>query len=222
MTLENIKIIIKDTLRLYKNNSFSQEGEDLILHKIYPDKKDGFYIDVGAHHPFRFSNTYYFYRKGWRGVNIDAAPESMKKFKRYRQNDFNIESAISDKKGKLTFYQFNDPALNTFDSDLAKSRVGSKYYIASETIIDTRTLGEILDELDLPHIDFMSIDVEGFEMQVLKSNDWVKYRPDHLLIEYIASDLETIYDTELFQFVKKLGYTLFAKTFNTLFFKRNE
>ena len=131
--INNIKKSIKNNLRLYKNNSYSQEGEDLILHKIFPDKKNGFYVDIGAHHPFRFSNTYYFYRKGWRGVNIDAAPGSMKLFNKYRSRDINIEAAISNKIETLTYYKFNDPALNTFDKDLAQTRIGNKYKIISDS-----------------------------------------------------------------------------------------
>jgi FkbM family methyltransferase len=220
--INNIKKSIKNNLRLYKNNSYSQEGEDLILHKIFPDKKNGFYVDIGAHHPFRFSNTYYFYRKGWRGVNIDAAPGSMKLFNKFRSRDINIQAAISNKIETLTYYKFNDPALNTFDKDLAQTRIGNKYKVISEEKITTIQLKEILSKQKISDIDFMSIDVEGLEMQVLESNDWNSYQPQILLVESIASDLVTIYDSDLYKFINNFNYTLFAKTFNTLFFKKNE
>lgn len=219
--INNIKKSIKNNLRLYKNNSYSQEGEDLILHKIFPDKKNGFYVDIGAHHPFRFSNTYYFYRKGWRGVNIDAAPGSMKLFKKFRSRDINIEAAISNKIETLTYYKFNDPALNTFDKDLAQTRIGNKYKIISEEKIAAIPLKEILSKQKIGDIDFMSIDVEGLEMKVLESNDWNVYQPKILLVESIASDLVAIYNTELYKFINNMKYTLFAKTFNTLFFKKD-
>ncbi|MAT57389.1 MAG: SAM-dependent methyltransferase [Ignavibacteriae bacterium] len=219
--INNIKKSIKNNLRLYKNNSYSQEGEDLILHKIFPDKKNGFYVDIGAHHPFRFSNTYYFYRKGWRGVNIDAAPGSMKLFNKYRSRDINIEAAISNKIETLTYYKFNDPALNTFDKDLAQTRIGNKYKIISEEKIAAIPLKEILSKQKIGDIDFMSIDVEGLEMKVLESNDWNVYQPKILLVESIASDLVAIYNTELYKFINNMKYTLFAKTFNTLFFKKD-
>ncbi len=220
--IKKTKDIVKNILKLYKNNSFSQEGEDLILHKIFPDKTNGFYIDVGAHHPYRFSNTYYFYRKGWRGINIDAAPGSMKLFNKFRKRDINLEAAISNEEAELIFYKFNDPALNTFDKDLALSRVGVKYRIIKEEIILTRNLKTILDNYQVPQIDFMSIDVEGLELKVLESNDWNLYKPQILLVEFISTDLESIYDTKLFKYVKSLEYTLFAKTYNTLFFSKNE
>jgi len=109
---------IKDHIANYLNdkfrNSFSQEGEDMILQRIFSGKNDGFFVDVGAHHPTRFSNTYLFYLKGWRGINIDAAPGSMTAFRKVRPADINIECPVSDKSDIATFYIFNEPALNTF------------------------------------------------------------------------------------------------------------
>ena len=79
---------------IYKNDSYSQEGEDLIINRLIDSKKNGFYIDIGAHHPFRFSNTYKFYKMGWNGINIDAMPGSMKLFREKRPRDINIECGI--------------------------------------------------------------------------------------------------------------------------------
>lgn len=92
-----------DSLMSFKNlyitrfatKCYSQEGEDLLLSRILGDKKDGFYVDVGAHHPFRFSNTYLLYKQGWRGINIDAMPGSMKLFNRFRPRDINIECGVA-------------------------------------------------------------------------------------------------------------------------------
>jgi hypothetical protein len=83
--------------------SYSQEGEDLILRKIFENQQQGFYIDVGAHHPKRFSTTYVFYKHGWRGINIDAMPDSLKVFNKFRKRDINLEKAFSDKKERLTY-----------------------------------------------------------------------------------------------------------------------
>jgi hypothetical protein len=84
--------------------SYSQEGEDRILLRPFENCKDGFYVDVGAHHPTRYSNTYLFYRMEWSGINIDAAPGSMNLFKKKRPRDINLEVAISDREEELTFY----------------------------------------------------------------------------------------------------------------------
>ena len=105
----------------FSNLSYSQEGEDLILNRFFNNKENGFYVDVGAHHPRRFSNTYSFYKKGWRGINIDALPGSMVAFNKERPNDINLEIGISKKESELLYYMFNEPALNTFSETEAVS-----------------------------------------------------------------------------------------------------
>jgi len=207
----------------FHNLSFSQEGEDLILNRMFEGQESGFYVDVGAHHPQRFSNTYNFYLKGWRGINIDATPDSMKPFRKIRPEDINIEAAISDSSELLTFYIFNEPALNGFSKEISTSRDGiSSYKITETKQIRTRTLSEVLDE-HLPQnkdIDFLSIDVEGLDYQVLISNDWSKYRPKVILVEELSTSLESIpQESKTFAFLHGIGYELFAKTFNTSFYR---
>lgn len=130
---------------LYSNVSYSQEGEDLILQRIFNYKNNGFFIYVGAHHPTRFSNTFLFYLKGWRGINIDAMPGSMKPFNRLRPGDINIECAISDKQEELSYYIFNEPALNTFSEVEANQKDGVEGYkiIQKQTLL-TQTLSSVL------------------------------------------------------------------------------
>lgn len=79
----------------FHTKSYALQGEDLILREFFEYAKNGFYVDVGAHHPFRFSNTYLFYQSGWRGINIDAMPGSMKLFNRFRPKDINIECGVA-------------------------------------------------------------------------------------------------------------------------------
>ncbi|WP_331774336.1 FkbM family methyltransferase [Sulfurospirillum sp. 1612] len=170
----------------YALKSYSQEGEDMILRRLFEKQQTGFYIDVGAHHPMRFSNTYFFYKQGWNGVNIDAMPDSMKPFNKIRPRDTNVEKPVSDKKQVLTYYAFNEPALNGFSNELSEDRASANnnYHIIFEKDIETSTLEEILDN-NLPknqQIDFLSIDVEGLDFMVLKSNNFEKYKPKVILI----------------------------------------
>ena len=106
--------------------SYSQEGEDLVLAQIFEGKPPGFYVDVGAHHPIRYSNTYLFYRRGWRGINIEAMPGSMEEFRRVRPHDTNIEALVSLDRGSVPFFVFNESALNTTSVKLAKQWPKSK------------------------------------------------------------------------------------------------
>jgi len=186
--------------------SYSQEGEDLILLRIFEKKRIGFYVDVGSHHPFRFSNTYLFYRLGWRGINIDATPGSMKLFNKFRKRDINIEVGIGEKEDILTFYIFNDPGLNTFDENLARQRNGKMgYYIIKELPVKVYPLSKILEEY-LPEgqeIDFLNVDVEGKNFEVLKSNDWSTYRPKVVLAEILCSSIEEVFKDPIFIIMKK-------------------
>ena len=76
----------------------------MILRVIFAKQQTGFYVDVGAHHPKRFSNTYFFYKKGWYGINIDATPGIMENFKKMRKRDINLNIGISDTTGERDFY----------------------------------------------------------------------------------------------------------------------
>lgn len=208
----------------YAKSSYSQEGEDLILERFFDNKKNGFYIDVGAHHPKRFSNTYNFYKKGWSGINIDAMPESMLSFNILRPRDINIEIGVSLEKSEITYFMFNEPALNTFSEEEAKKKDGLRNFkIIAKKKIETLPLSSILKK-HLPadvQIDFMTIDVEGFDLQVLQSNDWELYRPTIVLVEdlkkYAIVELEK--QSEIYKFLDSKEYQLVSKTFNTLFFK---
>lgn len=206
----------------YSVISYSQEGEDMILKRVFEKQGRGFYVDVGAHHPKRFSNTYYFYKKGWRGINIDAMPGSIRTFNKLRPRDINLEMAISDEKKTLRYYAFNDPALSGFSRQLANQRKGQgTYKIVFEKDLQTYTLNEVLEE-HLPkgqEIDFLSVDVEGLDFEVLKSNNWNKYSPKVVLVESTGNSLEEIMPSNIYKLLRDNGYQLYAKTVNTLIFK---
>jgi FkbM family methyltransferase len=207
----------------YSNLSYSQEGEDMILGRIFEDKKNGFYIDVGAHHPQRFSNTMNFYKKGWRGINIDAMPGSMNLFSKERPEDINLELAVSDKEDVLTYYIFNQPAFNTFSETLALEIQRTKGSdLISKIEIRTQKLESILDSyMNFEQkIDFLSIDVEGFDLNVIRSNNWNKYRPEIVLVEIHFQEIYTIMSHSIFIELAQHGYNFIAKTMSTAFFKK--
>lgn len=217
--IEKLRCII---LRDYATRSYSQEGEDMILKRIFGDERKGFYVDIGAHHPKRFSNTYYFYRRGWRGINIDATPGSMKAFNKSRPADINIEAPVSSKKQTLTFYMFNEPALNGFSKQLSEQRStnGQACKIIRTIALETVTISDILTKY-LPkgqQIDFLSIDVEGLDYDVLLSNDWNQFRPKIILVEILDRSLKDLFNHEITKLLNSEGYLITAKTMNTVFF----
>jgi len=209
-------------LESYRVESYAQEGEDVILQRLLENQGQGFYVDVGAHHPKRFSNTYLLYRRGWSGVNIDATPGSMRAFRQHRPRDINLEIAIAATSATLTFYIFDEPALNTFDERLAQERnATTPFRIVAEKRILTRPLRDILSEHLPPNqpIDILSIDVEGFDLDVLRSNDWERFRPRYALVECL--DVADPYGATdpVYRWMNELGYRLAAKTVNTAIFQ---
>lgn len=220
------KVIQKYESKLeYARLSFSQEGEDIILSRFFEHKDFGFFVDIGAHHPKRFSNTFYFYKRGWRGINIDAMPGSMIPFQEERPEDINLEIGVSETEQTLTYFQFNEPALNTFSETEASLKDGRNGYFVQKRIpIETQPLATILDKhlATNQSIDFMSIDVEGLDLAVLKSNNWEKYKPTMVIIESLRNNLEKYHENTVYDFLHDKQYSLVAKTFNTLFFRINE
>jgi FkbM family methyltransferase len=183
----------------------------------------GFFVDVGAHHPVRFSNTYLFYQRGWNGINIDAQPGSMTAFRKCRARDINLEFGIDLAAGTLPYYQFNEPALNTFDEVEARLKDKSPYRMVGQVVVPVRRLADVLDQY-LPKgmaIDFISVDVEGKDLNVLQSNDWSRYRPRFVLAETLRTELSKMSICPAVAFMQSVGYLPVAKAYNTTFFERS-
>jgi FkbM family methyltransferase len=203
----------------FRHTTFSQDGEDRVLQAFYEGQKKyrGFYIDVGAHHPFRFSNTALFYGMGWSGINIEPTPNLIGAFHRRRKRDINLNVAISGVKSSLTFYMFDEAALNSFNEELSEFRHRTTpFKIIGKKKIDTYRLSEVLDTHMKPgqKIDFMTIDVEGLDFEVLKSNDWEKYIPQFILVEQ-PFDITSIHSDDIYVFLIGLKYKLVSRTMRT-------
>ncbi len=114
------------------------------------------------------------------------------------------------------------PALNTFDRDLALRRVNGKYFIVREVNVPTRPLAELLDQY-LPSgtaIDLLTIDVEGYDYEVLRSNDWQRYRPEYVLVECLESvTLDQAFRDPIAKLLFEQEYDLVAKTRSTVLFR---
>ena len=226
MLLRILKNIVKRFLAAVRydqwaNKSWSQEGEDLVLHRIFEKQNTGFYVDIGAHHPKRFSNTHLFYIKGWTGLNIDAMPGCMDAFKKMRPRDINIEMGVAGKKSQLNYHIFNDPALNSFSFELTNERdqADDIYKLQKIVKVPVLPLHEILSNYcnDIS-IDFMSVDVEGLDLEVLKSNDWKKYRPKYLIVELLNIDMSKLINHEITNYLLKQDYKMYGKLVHSVIF----
>ena len=176
----------------------SHWGVDLILNDIFKNKKKGFYIDVGCHHPLLNNHTYLFYKKGWSGINIDLDYNSIDLFNFFRPKDFNIQSGISDRIGEMDLYFFhNRAAKNTISKEFGENAKQIKK-------IKTDTLDNILfqNQLCEKKIDFLSIDVEGNELNVLKGFNLKRYQPKVILLELIYNDVKEFYQKDINSIIK--------------------
>ena len=211
-------------LRLHASGTIysdSQEGEDIIIRRLLDTTKPGFYVDIGAHHPIRSSNTYSLYRSEWHGINIDAIPGSMKLFGALRPRDINIECDISSGCERIPFYIFKEGALSTFDHAQADQYVQPGCPIAKIRRITPQPLAAVLNKY-LPKgqaIDFMNIDVEGQDIEVLKSNDWNTYKPSAIGIKIRETPLARLGKHQVAGFLETQGYTPVVKLFNTTIFQ---
>lgn len=215
-------------LSWWKNEFYSQFGEDAVLFGYFRSREysrnrrvdsvgSGFFVDVGAHHPFMISNTWYFYQRGWRGINIEPTPGAKEEFDKHRPEDINLSCAISRKNGTSKLVSYGRDVKNTLElSEIDHSR-------SSKIIkIKTRTLASVLDEY-LPkgtQIDLLSIDVEGHDIVAIESNNWDKYRPEIVVVEDHVNSVEALLDGDVFKTMLSFGYALHAWVRPSLIFRR--
>lgn len=202
---------------------FGQEGEDILLTRVFGNKKNGFFVDVGAHHPTRFSNTYMLSLKGWSGINIDANQHSINQFELTRSRDINICSSIGENDESRKYFCFAESALNTFDEEIAQMYVRNGHKINRIESLKTTKLGVLLDANVKPGtlIDLLNIDVEGLELEVIRSNDWSKYVPVVVVVEILNVTVEQAIEHEVTKTIQTHGYVLSSKLFNSCIYVKS-
>jgi FkbM family methyltransferase len=207
--------LLSTVSKMFDTNTitYSQSGEDIILRNIFNFKENGFFIDVGAYNPIILSNTYYFYSiKNWSGINFDACPGSMDLFHQIRSSDINIEAAISDEESELTYYYIDKfSSMNSFSKEfLLNNNAYDK--VTKEIPIKTERLETLLDKhlIINKKIDFMSVDVEGKDLSVLRSNNWEIYRPKIVIVETKNTCINEIHSTSIAKFMTSVGYEIIS------------
>ena len=199
-------------------------GEDLIIDKIFKNKKKGTYVDVGCYHPIDGSNTYLLFKKGWSGINIDLNKVSIDLFEKARKKDINLNLAISNKSKKIKYYyRKNINMLNTINLKFAKNNFLRGF---KTSFIQSQTLNSILKKKHFSKkIDFLNLDIEGNEINALKSLDFKKYAPKVICIEIHETSgrnkKNQFEKNPINKFLRKKGYKYFwNKKFSYIFKKK--
>ena len=201
-------------IRYYKSlKNGSQFGEEQFILSFFEKDHKGKFVDIGCFHPTRYNNTYKMYKLGWRGINIDLNPLTIELFNFLRTKDININAAISDKEDTKTLYFIDElNTQNTLESNhllfLKKHHNVSDEEI-SLSEINTKRLDKILDEYKFNDIDFLNIDVEGHELNILSSIDYNKFKIKFISVEMINHNKESkIVSQKLNDLLNKNNYFL--------------
>jgi FkbM family methyltransferase len=166
--------------------SYGGNHEDVVLARVFDAQPRGFYIDVGANHPTWGSLTKHFYDRSWTGINVEPQPDLYALLKAERPNDLNLQCGIGKSESKLTLYAAMEPlyrGLATFDRAQAELHAKELRIAFEEVTVPVTTLAKLCKQHVRQPIDFLSIDVEGHEREVLLGADFKRYRPRVLIIE---------------------------------------
>jgi FkbM family methyltransferase len=187
--------------------SFSQFNEDLLIDLLFGSKNNGFYLDIGANDPSFNNNMKRFYDKGWSGINIEPGIDSIKKFCESRIRDINLNIGVGPVKGSLTFYQvIGDSTLSSFNDKIAKKMAAKFGLTIDEIAIDVLRLIDVYEQyVKDKQVDFMSVDTEGLDLEVLQSNDWDRFRPTLIMVEI---------DNQYHQIVEYLSHCNYVLVYN--------
>ena len=211
----------------FSKKNYSVFGEDKFIERYFRNKPKGFYIDVGCYHPLDGNNTQLLYKKGWNGINLDINYYSIKLFNFLRKRDINIHSGISNKKDRLTMYYRKEiNMLNTLDDKIAKMSFRNGY---KKKNIQVNTLNYFISKYfkKLDMIDFINIDAEGLEFNVLKSLNFKIYKPKLICVE--IHNIKKMFDTNYkylktnstYNFLVKKGYKIVWKYEYSFIFERS-
>lgn len=187
--------------------SYSQLGEDLVMDELLGRRKHGFYVDVGANHPVSGNNTRRFHKRGWRGINVEPHPRAFVKLVSDRKNDVNLNVGLGLVPGVKPYFIFRASNMSTFSREEADLWVADGHDIEETRDVEVRTLVQVLDEHGPSGpIDIMSIDTQGWELEVLEGNDWARFRPRVLCVETGSGSRARAGRSPVDDYLSGLGY----------------
>jgi hypothetical protein len=197
--------------------TFSLEGEDVLSQSILRSVDLGRYLDIGCADPTEISNTYLFYQKGWRGVAVDGRSELAKAWAVERPGDVFIPCLLDEVDGEKAFWSFPDPTMSTCDeataTRYAERFADHEYMVENRRTRSANSLWMEVYGQDSPPPEFVSIDVEGNELPILKGLLLSSWKPALLVVETKLFSFDDPYAQPIVNFLcRQFGYVLIAKT----------
>jgi hypothetical protein len=199
-------------VKIWPKKYFGQTAEDAILMRYLPETK-GFYVDIGAGHPVIGSNTFALYLRGYVGVCVDPIHTNARLFKSFRPRDQFYNVLIGPREEVIDFWQFEPYEYSTADKVVAeKVKLYDGVRLLDYSKIDVKPLSSIIPNVSQLEAQLMSIDVEGFDLKVLESNDWTKFHPRVICVEELNENLNENFSSVIGMFLKDKNYTKVAWT----------
>ena len=227
-TIRNLFFFYNIFFRNFKFLSHSSQfEEDIFLEKYFRSKSKGKFVDLGCFHPTRHNNTYQLYKKKWSGINIDLNPLSIEMFNFLRPRDINLNTCLSQKKGyKKLFYSGELSPLNTIEpyhTNFLKKNFNLSQKVFKIKKIKTENINGILKKHKFYNIDFLSIDLEGHEFDVLNNFKFDIFKVNLICIEMLNHDSKSKKNnSKITNLLKKNNFKLIYSTGVNKFFKNNE
>ena len=169
--------------------SYAQNFEDVILNRVFHNVPVGRYIDVGAYDPVVDSVTKHFYDQGWSGVNVEPVVRFHDKFVRQRPRDWNLNVVLGPERGSVDFSEWGDSGLSTYRDTMDAETMAGLGLTRTTRAVPMITLADVTSQLDERDVQFLKIDVEGAEHDVLLGGEWRAFRPRVILLEAIKPKL---------------------------------
>ena len=194
---------VSEKQAVFESNSIN--FEDVMLNRLFPTQRRGFYVDVGAGHPQIVNDLFALYDRGWSGINVEPNEQFFALHQQIRPRDQNLCMALSDTPGEMTYYQIEGSGLSTCDGAQANAHAAGGHVLQARSV-PVGTLADILTDAGIRQFDILKVDVEGFEEKVLSGNDWERFRPSVVLVEATFPNSPERKPTNIRGFMEQRGY----------------
>lgn len=203
--------------------SYSQFGEDISAQNALRNISHGFYVDVGAHHPLKLSNTALLHLRGWDGINVEPREDAIEEFEQHRPRALNLRAAVHNELDVVTLHKFRGGRIDTVLADRAEMLARNKD-VAGEEKVPAMSMNQLF-ERHVPAgvtVNYLTVDIEGYDEEAVLAFDLDRYRPDVVCVELHRYDVMALGENPVVRHFKDAGYHPFAINIMSFTFVRED